>query len=130
MKQLKFPQHIATTTLRPDILLVSEATKNIVLLELTVPWEDRLEEAHERKMAKYEELVRDCRKQGWKARCMPIEVGCRGFAGQSLYKALSALGINGVARRRAIKNTTEAAEKASRWLWIRRGGPWGGANAT
>lgn len=31
VKQLKFPQHIATTTPRPDILLVSEATKNIVL---------------------------------------------------------------------------------------------------
>lgn len=95
-----------------------------------MPWEDRLEEAHERKMAKYEELVIDCRKQGWKARCIPIEVGCRGFAGQSLCKALSALGINGVARRGAVKNTTEAAEKASRWLWIRREGPWGGANAT
>ncbi len=26
-------------TLRPDIILVSEATKNVVMLELTVPWE-------------------------------------------------------------------------------------------
>lgn len=36
--KLKFPQHVAETTLRPDIVLVSEATKNIVMLELTVPW--------------------------------------------------------------------------------------------
>uniref|UniRef100_A0A3B1JAJ2 Reverse transcriptase domain-containing protein n=1 Tax=Astyanax mexicanus TaxID=7994 RepID=A0A3B1JAJ2_ASTMX len=123
-KQLKFPQHIVATTLRPDILLVSEETKNILLIELTVPWEDRLDEAHERKRTKYEELVIDCRKQGWKAKCMPIEVGCRGFAGQSLYKTLSALGITGMERRRAIKKIMEEAEKASRWLWIRRSDPW------
>ena len=49
VKQLKFPRHIVTTTLRPDILLVSEVTKNTVMLELTVQWEDRLEKAHERK---------------------------------------------------------------------------------
>ncbi len=42
VKQLKFPPYNITTTLRPDILLVSEVTKNIVMLELTVPWEDRL----------------------------------------------------------------------------------------
>lgn len=129
-KQLKFPQHIVSTTMRPDIILVSESTKSIIIMELTVPWEDRLGEAHERKMTKYEHLVTDCRAQGWKARCMPIEVGCRGFVGRSLYKAFTALGITGTTRSRAIKNITDAAEKASRWLWIRRGAPWGQASAT
>lgn len=38
-EQLKFPQHIVTSTLRPDVALVSNATKQVVLLELTVPWE-------------------------------------------------------------------------------------------
>ncbi|XP_054626149.1 uncharacterized protein LOC129178189 [Dunckerocampus dactyliophorus] len=51
--QLKFPSHIAVTTLRPDIVPVSESTRQIVLLELTVPWEDRLDEAFERKLSKY-----------------------------------------------------------------------------
>ena len=45
------------TTLRPDILLVSESTKNIIIMELTVPWEDCFEEAHERKRTKYEHLA-------------------------------------------------------------------------
>ena len=127
---MRFPQHIVSSGLRPDILLVSESTKNIIIMELTVPWEDRLGEANERKRTKYEHLVIDCRAKGWKARCMPIEVGSRGFVGHSLHKALSALGITGTARSRAIKNITEAAEKASRWLWIRRGEPWGQVNAT
>lgn len=124
-QQLKFPNHIVTTTLRPDIVLLSESTKQVVLLELTVPWEDRLEEAFERKLAKYEGLVSECRQAGWRARCLPIEVGSRGFAARSLCRAFSLLGIDGVRRRRAIYNTTEAAEKASRWLWLKRGDPWG-----
>ena len=41
----------------------------MVLLELTVPWEDRIEEANERKRAKYSELTTECRSNGWKARC-------------------------------------------------------------
>lgn len=91
--------------MRPDITLVSESTKTIIIFELSVPWEDRLQEAYKRKRAKYEGLVIDFQKQGWKARCMPIEVGSKGFAGQSLYRACSALGIKGVKRRKAISST-------------------------
>ncbi|XP_024141063.1 uncharacterized protein LOC112154399 [Oryzias melastigma] len=123
-RQLKFPEHIATTALRPDMVLTSQSSKQVVLIELTVPWEDRMEEANERKRAKYAELVAECRSNGWKARCEPVEVGSRGFAGQSLPRTLKLLGVKGQLCRRAIKNIIEAAEKASRWLWIRRGDPW------
>ncbi|XP_063050368.1 uncharacterized protein LOC134445223 [Engraulis encrasicolus] len=122
--QLKFPQHITSTTLRPDMVLTSESTKQVVLLELTVPWEDRIEEAFERKKAKYLELVDDCRLKGWRARCEPIEVGCRGFPGQSLHRSLRLLGIRGAQERKATRNICEAAERASRWLWIKRGDTW------
>ena len=83
-----------------------------------------MEEAQERKRAKYADLVADCRRNGWKARCEPIEIGCRGFAGKSLHRVLGLLGICGLHRRRATKNILEAAEKASRWLWLRRGDVW------
>ncbi|KAI4885725.1 hypothetical protein NFI96_026178, partial [Prochilodus magdalenae] len=96
----------------------------VVLVELTVPWEDQMEEAKERRKAKYTDLVADCRRNGWKARCETTEVGCRGFAGQSLHRVLGLLGICGLHRRGAMKNITEAAEKTSRWLWLRRGDAW------
>jgi len=32
--------------------------------------------------------------------------------------------IRGLQERKATKNITEAPEKASRWLWIKRGYPW------
>ncbi len=123
-RQLKIPPHITKTSLRPDIILVSEATKQLVLLELAVPWEERMEEAQERKREKYQELVEDCRRNGWKTRCMPVEVGCQGFASYSLNKAYGTLGITGSSRRRAISSNVEAAERASRWLWLKRGEAW------
>nr|XP_061785060.1 uncharacterized protein LOC133576095 [Nerophis lumbriciformis] len=123
-RQLKFPERIARTSLRPDLVLTSDSTKQVVLLELTVPWEDRMEEAHERKKAKYLELVETCRESGWRTRCEPIEVGCRGFLGQSVHQAFRLLGIRGLLERKATRNISEAAEKASRWLWIKRGDRW------
>lgn len=75
-RQPKIPAHITQTMLKPDVILVSESTKQFILLELTVPWEERMEEAQERKRGKYEELLEACRGNGWKTRCMPVEVGC------------------------------------------------------
>ena len=56
--RLEFPVEITATRLRPDIILYSQSKKLIIILELTVPWEDRMEEARERKKSKYEELVK------------------------------------------------------------------------
>lgn len=74
-RQLKFPAHIVQTLLTPDTILVSEATRQLGLLELTVPWKERMEEVQERKKAKYQELVEDCCKNRWRTRCMPVELG-------------------------------------------------------
>ena len=124
-RQIKFPTHIIETRLRPDIILYSNTTKKIVMWELSVPWEEHMDTAHERKMSKYEHLVEQCRENGWQASCQAIEVGSRGFAANSLSKALSTIGVIGDKKRRAIKNITSAAEKATKWLWIRRADSWG-----
>lgn len=112
------------------MILLSETTKQLIMLELTVPWEERMDEANESKRAKYQELVDECRRQGWKTSCEPLEVGCRGFAGRSLCRVLSQLGLSGEAKRQAIRSVTEAAEKATRWLWIKRADPWASAAGT
>lgn len=83
------------TTLRPDIVLVSETTRQVVMLKLTVPWEDRMEKAFERKRAKYEGLVGKCQSRGLKTCCDPIKVGCRNLAGHSLYQVLKRLRVEG-----------------------------------
>ena len=54
----------------------------------------------------------------------PIEVGCRGFADQSLCKALANMGILGAARSRALKEISAKALNASKWIWLKRSEPW------
>lgn len=93
------------------MVLTSESTKQVVLLELTVPWEDQIEEANKCKKAKYAGLVAECWSNGWRVCCEPAEVGCLGFAGRSIQQTLNLLGIKGLQSRRAIKNILEATEK-------------------
>lgn len=51
-RQLKFPQEITTTSLRPDIVLWSTPTTTVIMVALTVPWEEGKEAAFERKKEK------------------------------------------------------------------------------
>lgn len=43
-----------------------------------------MEWAYERKMAWYADLKSQCEDRGWTYRVLPVEVGCRGFAGRSV----------------------------------------------
>ena len=51
-KHLKFPENIISTRLRSDMVLTSESSKQVVLLELNVPWEDGIKEVNVRKRNK------------------------------------------------------------------------------
>jgi len=51
-KKLQFPD-IVQTSLRPDIVIQSTATKRLVIVELTLPWEERSQGAYELIKAKY-----------------------------------------------------------------------------
>lgn len=46
----------------------------------TVPWEDHVDEAFGRELAKNKGLVIGCGKVVWRARSFPVQVGFRGFA--------------------------------------------------
>ena len=117
--RLKFPQFVQTS-LRPDVVLWSEESKKIILIELTVPWEEGCELAFERKNAKYQDLLHECREKGWQSWLFPVEVGCRGFPAQSVWRMFTAIGLGGRERKMAARRMGEAAEKASCWLWSRR----------
>ena len=98
--QLKFPRHIAVTSLRPDLILHSNNTKQCIIWQLSVSWEECITLANERKRPKYQELVEQCQQKSWKIYYDPEEVACRDFAGQSLDRALAKIGIVGEARVR------------------------------
>ena len=63
---LQFPVHIIQTEKRPDNVAWSDSKKSVLLIELTVTWEENREEAHERKKNRYETLRADCVPTAWK----------------------------------------------------------------
>ena len=95
-----------------------------IMVELTVPWETRIQESHERKMARYAELVSQCMDNGWVATCLPIEVGARGILGQSVWHCLKFFGFSGRVKKKVVKDCSRKAEQASRWIWLRRESVW------
>jgi hypothetical protein len=44
--QLGFPPEILSTKLRPDIVIWSSRGRKVIVLELTVPWEERMEDTY------------------------------------------------------------------------------------
>ena len=82
------------TPKRPDLVVWCADEKLVHLIELTVLHEDNIHDAHERKEARYEELVQQCEEAGWQAEHFPVEVGCRGFIAPSLRKWLNIAGLS------------------------------------
>ncbi|GFN84980.1 reverse transcriptase [Plakobranchus ocellatus] len=60
----RHPDDIRKTTLRPDIVIHSASTQQIIMVELTVPYESRMEEANAFKEGKYLDLTKELKK-GW-----------------------------------------------------------------
>ena len=114
---LKIPRDICNTSLRPDLILVSRKTKQMGILELTVPNEDRIEVSGELKRAKYEPIAHEARLKGWSVRIWAVEVGCRGFPAVSMSTFFKDLGYKGSGKKRAIERISKAAEEASHSLW-------------
>ena len=115
--RLKIPAEVAVTNLRPDITITSMKTKQMAIIELTVPTEERIEISGEIKRSKYEILVSEGRKNGWRMRCWAVEVGCRGFPAVSMSRLLKDVGFAGRERRKMMEKLGSIAEEASRSLW-------------
>ena len=67
------PADIIVTALRPDIVLVDNKKKNIAILELTCPGEQRIDAAHKLKQDKYDHFLSDIKTH--KVSVHPFEVG-------------------------------------------------------
>ena len=66
---LHFPAEVAVTSSRPDIVVWSKAARILTLCELTVPWEDHVEKAYEKKKEKYQDLIDTCKERRYQFYC-------------------------------------------------------------
>ncbi|GFN78798.1 polyprotein [Plakobranchus ocellatus] len=64
----RHPDVIRKTALRPDIVIHSVSTQQIIMVELTLPYESRMEEAHAFKEGKYLDLTKELKMMATKLR--------------------------------------------------------------
>jgi hypothetical protein len=99
--------------LKPDIVLINESTKDIMIGELTCPMEARMTYWHETKTKKYHDLANRIAEKGFTVRFFAFEVGCR----PSLRKFLTAFELP----KKIIEETLAitAPERYSSATWVR-----------
>ncbi|XP_063688236.1 uncharacterized protein LOC134821425 [Bolinopsis microptera] len=117
-EQLKFPPDIATTRLRPDLVLFSKASKRVIWWELTVPSEERIAASHELKLDRYNSLQAEIQANGWSCFSFAVEVGARGVVAASLECASRKIGLTGRALKKLVRDCGKDAAHCSRWIYL------------
>lgn len=118
--QILFPPEITQTALRPDIIVWSRSLRRVILMELTIPAEDNLQKAHNRKMLKYQALVEECRKNGWVTNLFPVEIGTRGFVYHSVGQFLRSLGLDSKSVKEMCALASITALRGSYTIYLSR----------
>ena len=117
-RKLVFPPHICATSLRPDIVISSAKTCNVILLELTCPAEEGIDAAQLRKENRYAELMTDIAAQGWTPRLFTLEVGARGLVGSRTFHSFVTLGLTSPEARRLCKSLSEIVARCSYAIYL------------
>ena len=118
-----FPTHIARTDLRPDIVVWNDATKSVVLLELTVCHESNFLDAHHRKQIRYLDLEEEIKLSHYKVKTHPIQIGCRGFIDVTSFECIREVATQSLGSREwkaFLRNITLVTIKASYNIWTSR----------
>ena len=119
--QHPFPPHILVTTDRPDIVVFSNSTKRVIIIELTCPVEENLEKWREEKRSKYSRLAEAIEGAGpWKATVMTIEVGARGFVSKAVRSTCMKMGLDHKATGTLVREMSRMSIRCSHFIWINR----------
>lgn len=88
--QGKYSELVSESGLQPNIVLNSLLMQHLVLLELTVPWESRIEDQHVFKLVKQENLVAKFLQEDGIDTLpeLELEVGARGLVPISVHDTL------------------------------------------
>lgn len=114
------PSYLTIMQLRPDILIVSNSTRSVIVFELTCPCEENMEAWHTKKVDKYLSLCVAMRSFGWSVKFFAFEVGARGFCSQSVHFCLRQLGFTNKLSRSTIKALSLTVMKCSFCIWLAR----------
>lgn len=112
------PQCIIIGDLRPDVIFWSEAQKLVVLIELTVCFDTLYASAHQRKKAKYTELLEYPKSIGYQCKLITIEIGSRGFIPSNTVQSIfSVLQTDKKATKALLRDLVRIAITKSHKIW-------------
>ena len=114
----QFPAFLANTLERPDICLLSAKSHRVILIELTSPREENMEDSHTKKTDKYDSLCSSIRKQGWIVNFFAIEVGARGYCSKNVLSTLLQLGFTSKLAHTTAKDVSFISMQASFTIWL------------
>ena len=107
------PTNVAVTSLKPDPTIVNETSKEIIIVELTIPFDQNINSAHQRKSKRYEMLVNDIENNGYDVKYFPIEIGSRGLISRDNVLNLRTLFNIESEKSREFKNILKNLSKIS-----------------
>ena len=116
--QFCFPAEICSTSERPDLVIWSSRTKVVILVELTCPAEEGIQNATNRKMKRYIDIQLLIRENGWTPHLFTIEVGVRGFVAKSTIRLLRSLGLSNNTTSKCAKDLSVIAAKCSHAIYV------------
>ena len=114
----RLPFHCATDW-RPDIV-VNHPDHSIQFVELTVPFEPNAKTAHDRKTAKYHQLLIAAKAEGFVATLSCVEMGSRGLPSSGWESWVSSSGLP----RNLTKVCSSIALCASHVVWLHKATAW------
>ena len=120
---LSFPAHIAAnpSNQRPDLVLYSDASRTVILIELTVPAEENEHGAYaSSKPLRYRKLHSECTGNRWQAYLFTVVVGSLGGRTSSLTDCLRQLGFDRALAKRTVAEAAATARRCSYWIYCRR----------
>ena len=107
------PPHIHVTALKPDIFILNRLTQEVIVFELTCPWDSNIIRSHNYKTEKYSPLIADL-SNNYVVSFYSVEVSARGQISkenQSRLKSfvLKCCGSAGHVAKSLIRSSSKAA---------------------
>ena len=115
-----FPAEICGTSQRPDLVVWSPLANTVILIELTCPAEEGIQNATNRKQERYIDLQLLICQNKWIPHLFTIEVGARGFVAKSTIKMFRALGFSHSDTSKIAKDLMEIAARCSYAIYVAR----------
>ena len=118
------PDDIYQTNLRPDLVIVDRAKKNLTIIELTVPFESNILRAQDFKSNKYAGLIAGIMETGYDCVFHSLEVGSRGIVSHGSSRMLrSVCSSSQKETKLLLKSLSQDSLKCSYLIFRERNNP-------